>query len=832
LQVSDAIAIARQIADALEAAHDLGIVHRDLKPANVKVKDDGTVKVLDFGLAKVMTPESGPGTPDSQNSPTLTARATQLGVVLGTAAYMSPEHAKGRAVDKRADIWAFGCVLFEMLSGQRAFTGDDVSETLASVLRQDVEWARLPPSTPAAVRRLLGRCLERDVKMRLRDIGEARVALSSPSESLDVAAVPRSVRPRPAWIMAIGGAAIVAAVVLGWRAANWSRPASPEPDPVYAQLAITQPDADSLRRLTFKSMAFTPDGRTVIFSARDGDHFRLYRRQLGKEDAMPITQGEEGAAAPFVSPDGRWVGFMGHGALRKVPIGGGSVEIIYDLTKTTSADAVALSWGNEVGGVGAQAFGAAWLPDQSIVYGRFAGGLWRTSSAGGAPAPVTSIDAAAGEFAHRLPHALPGGRAVLFTVQRDVFGGGSIDAVDLLSQKRTRVIDDGSDARFVAPGHLLFAREGALFTIRFDASALRTEGEAIRVLPDVMHAVGGSSPGAASGAAQFDMSVDGTLAFLPGGVLTRRPSRIAWVSRGGRTEPLDLEPMSYFPPTISRDGRQLAAYASLAGGGTVYRVDLARMIMTPVVKRAAWPLWLPDGTGLIVEMKGPTGVQAIFSVALSGTTPPALVVESPNQLWPSSISADGKWLAYVETHPTTGNDIWVAGLNPKVAPSPVLTTPANESFPAFSPDGRWLAYASREGERDILYVRPFPGPGAPERVSKAGGSTPVWAPDGKSLFYRTRNPPRQILVAQIDTTGPAIRIGKTDVFAEDGFGSTTPVGGFSVSPDGLRLLVTIPRPRPIAPADGSVAPLAPTAPGFAPIHLILNARSLLLRGGG
>jgi serine/threonine-protein kinase len=592
-------------------------------------------------------------------------------------------------------------------------------------------------------------------------------------------------------------------------------------------LAITLPDAATSGRLTFTSLAFTPDGGTVIFSARDGDRFRLYRRQLDQEDALPIA-GTEGAVAPFVSPDGRWVGFMGYGALRKVPIGGGSVETIYDLTATTSSDAVAMSWGNEAGGVGAQAFGAVWLADQSIVYGRFAGGLWRIPSTGGEPAPVTSIDAATGEFAHRLPHALPGGRAVLFTVQRDIFGGGSIDGVDLDSHKRTRLIDDGSDARFVAPGHLLFARKGALFAIRFDAAALRTEGEAVRVLPDVMHAVDGSGPGTASGAAQFDMSVNGSLAFLPGGVLTRLSRQIAWVSRGGRPEPLDLPPMSYFPPTISRDGRQLAVYESRAGGGTVYRVDLARSIMTPVIKKAAWPLWMPDGTGLIVEMKGPSGAQAIFSVDLSGTAPPTLLVDSPNQLWPSSISPDGKWLAYVETNPTTGNDIWVAGLNPKVAPAPVLNTPANESFPAFSPNGRWLAYASREGELDILYVRPFPGPGVPERVSKAGGSTPVWAPDGKSLFYRVRGSrsSRQILVAEVNTTGPAIHIGKTEVFAEDRFGGTTPVGGFSVSPDGLRLLVTTGVPD--APAIGSGAPSVPPAPP--PIQLIVNAWSLLSRG--
>ncbi len=441
---AEARPIARQIAEALEAAHDAGLVHRDLKPANVKVRHDGVVKVLDFGLAKALTAAA--------DSMTITSPAvTEQGVILGTAAYMSPEQAKGRPLDRRADIWAFGVVLFEMLCGVRPFVGDTIAETMAAVIKDAPQFERLPRETPVAVRLLLARCLEREPRLRLRDAGEARIVLSSTEEAdLRGAADTQphaSTRPRrPAGLFVATITAIAAAAAAGW---SWGahRFSAPPTGPSLHAVIVPTP-ADALTgRATLPLFTFTPDGRTIIYASNNPRSRLLYRRALDLSTAVPIA-GTEGAADPFVSPDNAWIGFFADGKLKRVPMAGGAAETIHDLKSPTAPDAIAVGWGSELGVASEVAYGAAWLPDDTIVFGRFAGGLWQVPAHGGTPKQISRALGTDGELAHRLPHALPGGRAELFTIIRDAGAqlGSTVETLDLTTGARTRILDDATDA--------------------------------------------------------------------------------------------------------------------------------------------------------------------------------------------------------------------------------------------------------------------------------------------------------------------------------------------------------------------------------------------------
>ena len=804
IAVADALPIGRQIAEALEAAHEQGIIHRDLKPANVKVRPDGTVKVLDFGLAKALDANASSAMVGAMSSPTVTTPAmTALGVILGTAAYMSPEQAKGRAVDKRADIWAFGVVLFEMLAGRPLFAGDSVVETIGLVATRDPEWSQLPASTPAGVRRLLARCLTRDPRHRLRDIGEARIALAGAeagetdaAASAQLAAAP-AVRWRALWIV---GAAVLAAiaVAVGWHLGSRDAPRSASTAATF-QAEIVPTPADAFGRFSSQRVfTFTPDGRALIYASTDPTARLLYRRDREASAAVPIA-GTEGAYGPFVSPDSAWVGFFADGKMKRVPIGGGAAQTIHDMRSATAPDALGFGWTNEVGPGREMAFGAAWLPDDSIVYGRFIGGLWRISVTGGPPTPLTK-GASEGEVAHRLPHALPGGRAIVFTVVRGLLAnqGSSVEAIDLVSGARTMLVNDATDGRYVAGGHLLFARNGALYSTQFDAATLRTSGEPVRISDDVLHAIGGGSPGRASGVAQYDVSIDGTLAVLRGGTIAAAPRQLVWVSRGGKIDPLPLDPAPYLGPRLSPDGAQVA----LTTSAELLIIRVRDGISTPLARDVIFPVWTADGSHVLVGVRGAKVPQDIQSLSLSGGAPET-VVTGPHPLWPSSVSSDGRFLAYVESNPKTGNDIWVVGLAPKSAPVAVVTTPASETHPTFSPDGKWLMYVVGDGDASGVYVRPFPGPGRVERIAREG-STPIWAVDGKSILYESipsqPNPSapgtRQVTRVSIDTSGDRVSIGSAEILATVAFASSTPVSGFDISRDNQRVLVTMTAPRP------------------------------------
>ena len=423
LPIDEAIAIAKQIADALDAAHEQGIIHRDLKPANIKVRSDGTVKVLDFGLAKAMD-HDGASSVRAMSSPTITSPAmTAMGVILGTAAYMAPEQARGKAVDKRADIWAFGVVLFEMLSGKRLFEGDTVTETIAAVINDPIELGHLPAETPPALCALLERCLERDPKLRLRDIGEARIALQSRDVAAPVTTTSRAAGPRMAVVVAITAGFVVLAGAAGWFLASRRATPANAASTFTAHFIPTPVDAFAIRP-SVRLLTFAPDGALIYATTQPAGRM-LYRKDRASNIGVPIS-GTEGAYGPFLSPDGSSIGFFADGKIKHVPVAGGAAQMVHDLKASAAKDALALGWSNEVGLGGESGYGAAWLPDNTIVYGRMLGGLWRVPVSGGSPTQLTKV-LGENELAHRLPDVLPGGRSVLMTVIRGARAAGLDD---------------------------------------------------------------------------------------------------------------------------------------------------------------------------------------------------------------------------------------------------------------------------------------------------------------------------------------------------------------------------------------------------------------------
>ena len=795
IPIDEALPIAKQIADALEAAHEQGIIHRDLKPANIKVRPDGTVKVLDFGLAKALDQGSGIGDQRSghlANSPTITSPAmTMHGTILGTAAYMSPEQAKGRPADKRADIWAFGAVLYEVLTGRRLFNGDSVAETIGFVTTREPDWTALPVATPPSLRRLLARCLMRDPKLRLRDIGEARIALADTGAAADHdsnGGAPPLHPLRRAVLMAGAVTLSVITTGIGWYWGAFNTAASATSVTPYRAEIVPSPLHAFDRRSTSALFTFTPDGGTLIYASSDPAARLLYRRNRDSHVAVPIA-GTEGAYGPFVSPDGNSLGFFADGAMKRVPLGGGAAQTIRNMRGRDAPDALGFGWTTELGPGRELGLGAAWLPDDTIVYGRFFGGLWRTAAIGGTPTALTKTSE--GEIAHRLPRALPGGKAILCTVVRDLIAtqSSSIEAVDLATGERTRLVDDATDGRYVAGGVLVFARRGALYSVRFDVASLTVSGEPVQVIDDVMHAVGGGNPGRASGTAQYDVSPDGMLAVIGGGTNPQVSRLVVWVERGGKIVPVSAEPSGNLGPHLSPDGTRIALRRAL----DIVILNALDGMATPLFRDALFPVWSHDGSRVMVANRGANS-QEIHGVPLSGGTP-EVIVAAANPLWPSSVSTDGRFMAYVESSPVTGNDIWMLGLSPKTAPIAVVASEASEGYPMISPDGAWLAYAVEEGDSNGVYVRPFPGPGRVERIAGGGSTAPIWTRDGRAIFYgrlsETGGSIQEIVRVSIDTTGDRLQVGPPATFAKGEFNRSTPVANFDITANGSRILTTI-----------------------------------------
>ena len=720
IPMDEALPIAKQIAEALEAAHEAGVIHRDLKPANIKVREDGTVKVLDFGLAKALDPNPEG---DPSQSPTLTAAATQMGMVLGTAAYMSPEQAKGQTVDRRADVWAFGVVLYEMLGGHRPFAAADVAETLAFVLTREIDWTVLPSGLPPQVSWLLRRCLERDPRQRLRDIGEARVALSG-----DVAAAPVADVTLPtnavalsrtrAWPMMLAGA-IAGALVTGGIVWSVSDAGAPPPAPTvrFTAARLTTPLTD---------LTVSPDGTRLAYAAGLGDDGQLYLQDLREGTTLAIDAGFIGGGMSLAfSPDSEWVAFHSgsDSALKRLPVQGGPAILIAEVAE--------------------QPAGLSWGPDDTIVFSA-QDRLMRVPASGGTAAPVTVADPA---LVPRWPEVLPNGTDVLVTLGSGT-GNGRIAVASLTSGEITELGFSGTRPRYAGTGHLVFADSGNLRTVPFDADELTlTGGTPVPLREEVTVSIVGQ--------ALFDLSETGTLLY-GGGVASTRS--LVWVDRNGREEPIDAPPGSYITPRLSSDGERVAFDRTDAGDSNIWVRDLSRGTETLITTDPAvdWtPLWTPDDGRLVFFSR--RDPQGLFSKAADGTGEVESLSPFGEDLGeglgltsPSGWSPDGLTLA-VWTVPVTGQpDVGLVSVNGERALEPLLTSRFEEAVPAISPDGRWFAYHSAESGQREVYVQRFPNLGERTTISTGGGAQPQWSRDGRELFYRTPTGGMMVVPVEFD----------------------------------------------------------------------------------
>ena len=761
IPLDEALPIAKQIAEALEAAHEAGVIHRDLKPANVKVRADGTVKVLDFGLAKALEGDAGG---DPSQSPTLTAAATKMGVIMGTAAYMSPEQASGETADTRSDVWSFGVVLFETLTGQRLFTGKTVSHVLAKVLERDLDFTALPTSTPAPLRRLLRRCLERERKRRLRDVGDAlshlEEAATTPAGDPSVAAAAAPVVQAPGWRRAMPWVAgiVVASVVTGLAVWSVTRPTPPGPRPL-ARFVVTTPlDGPLNRTNTYPDVAISPDGTRIVYLSGGTGTRNLYVRQVDQLDAT-LLRGTEPGQHPFFSPDGEWVGFQDTAinALKKVSVLGGPPVTILDL--------------------GRRLFGASWGPDDTIVFATGGEGLLRVPAVGGEPEALTTVDPEQTETAHLWPEFLPNGKAVLFTAWSGSDESSRIAMVSLETKEVTYLLPGGSHPRYAPTGHIVYAVGGSLRAVGFDAERLElTSNNPVPVLENV--------DTKASGAANFGFSSDGALVYVTG--TGSAPVRtLVWVDRDGREEPINAPPRTYVRPRLSPDGTRVAVDI-FDQEQDIWVWDFARQTFTRLTFDPApdgYPVWTPDGQRLIFASLR-EGAWNLYWRAADGTGAAERLTEDQNDLAPYAVSPDGTRLVLG----LGGNlaDVGMLSLEGDHRVEPLLATTFVEGNADISPDGRWIAYDSDETGRGEVYVRPFPDvEGGRWQISTAGGREPIWARSGRELFYYT---PGGVMSVPLQS-GPSLTFGNASVVVEGGYVSGPPGRQYDASPDGERFLM-------------------------------------------
>jgi serine/threonine protein kinase/Tol biopolymer transport system component len=768
--VEESLAIAKQIAEALEAAHEKNIIHRDLKPANVKLTPEGKVKVLDFGLAKAFEGDST--NEDMGNSPTLSQAATMQGVILGTAAYMSPEQARGKTVDKRTDLWAFGCVFYELLTGRQAFNGEDITEILAAVIKTEPDWSCLSETTPAAIRLLLRRCLQKDKTLRLRDAGDARIeiqeALAAPPTAVATTAAPaaRSWRERLAWTTA--AVFVLATIAL---ASGFVLRAPKPPQPMPAMRLIAEIGVDASLYTSLPSAILSPDGTRLAFVASDADQKRrIYVRSLNQLQATALS-GTQNAHNPFFSPDGQWIGFFADGKLKKISVQGGAAVTLCD-----AADDRGGSWGE----------------DGTIVFTKNSSApLSKVSSAGGAPQPLTTLDNQAGEITQRWPQVLPGGKAVLFTsnTRQSNYEDSDIVVYSMVSGQRKTLQHSGTYARYLPSGHVVYMHEGTLFAVPFDLQRLEVTGQPAPILEGV-------ASNAGNGSVQFSFSNTGNLVYI-GGHSGFTNVSIYWMDHDGKFLPLRETAGGFANPAFSPDGKRLALEIREGSKSDVWvyeweRDTLTRLTLAGEINGS--PVWTPDGQRIVYSSQQKDGLSSLWWMRADGAGDAQRLVESKSSQYAGSWRPDGKVLAFRQDNTGTGLDIMTisvegdekSGWKPG-EPKPFVNSAFNEMTPAFSPDGRWLAYMSNESGSYELYVRPFPGPGGKWQISTAGGGYPKWSRNGKELFYQTMD--NKIMVVTYIASGDSFHADKPQPWSPGQFTSLGANYTFDLHPDGKRIAV-------------------------------------------
>jgi len=756
--IDEAVRIAKQIAAALAAAHERGIIHRDLKPANIKLRPDGTVKVLDFGLAKTLDGllPAGPG-----GATVVRHAVTQSGVILGTAPYMSPEQARAQPLDKRTDIWSFGCVLFELLTGRLAFDGETASDVIVNVLQSAPDLSALPPAA-GALSSLLRHCLEKDLSRRLRDIGDANLLLddttTQPSQSLPP---PSKSSKRNAWL-----AVIAAAIVAGGAVAVLDASRAPAGHEPLMRFALASPrNALFVANQDGRNVAIAPDGSMIAYTGdRGGGNLGLVVQRLDEVQGRWLA-GTEGGTDPVFSPDGKEIAFHTFEALKRVPVAGGPTTTICPIDPYFE--------------------GASWGPQGLIVYADFSFGLFRVSASGGQPDQLALPDPSKQEYAFAAPRVLPDGRAVLYTVVM-TDGSSRIVARRLGKESESTLVENGFDARYLPPGYLAFGREDQLLAVRFDAATLQTKGDPVIVAQGVFNK-------AADRIANLDVAANGTALHVVGHDAPKL-SRVVWADRRGAHTDVIAQSLE-FPrsPRISPDGRRLALTIGPPANGQVWVYDLAgatQPLKVTFQDHGAFPIWSPDQKRIAFWWRT-SQLKGLFSVASDGasTDPDPMPSDQENGV-PLDWSADGELLLYQQPpSPSRGPPkIGVLRLREGKG-SPWLTTPFADWNARLSPNGRWVAYATNQTGSLEAWVRPFPGPGAPVRISSNGGRKPLWSQDGKEIFFE--NGP-QILSARVLAETPDFRTAPAQVLFEGGFKHDDFDPGLrfvDVAPDGRFLMI-------------------------------------------